>query len=253
MKNKKEITSSEIKSLLANKYAPPIYAFFTEVAKSGIASFNGYIDGVAFSLYPSMNHEIHGFEIKTNRQDFLREFEKPEKSESAMMWCNRWWLVAPKGVCDKDELPKNWGYLEVVGNRLYRKKQAPLLEAGFNLSFIAGLLRRSTEGFIPKSILWDEVDKAKAEIRIEFQNEIDNAKKILEDFKNKIKEFEEASGLKVLQDWRGGKELGEAVKSILYNNVGLDYEIEGFEKELERLKILNIAIKKNLTPLKNEK
>jgi len=165
-----------------------------------------------------------------------------------MQWCNRWWLVAPKEVCAIDELPKNWGYFEVAGtgNRLYRKKQAPLLEAELNLSFIAGLLRRSTEGTIPVSTLWNEVDKAKAEIRVKFQKEIDDAKKTLETYKNEVGEFEKASGLEVLASWRKGKELGEAVKMVLDNRVGFDYEIGGLEKELEKLKALNVAIKANL-------
>jgi hypothetical protein len=245
MKRKAKMTSSEIKSLLTTKYSPPAYAFFTEVAKSGVGSFNGYIDGVAFALYPSMNHEIHGFEIKVSRQDFLREFEKPEKSDNAMQWCNRWWLVAPKGICDKNELPKNWGYLEVAStaNRLYKKKQAPLLEAGFNLSFIAGLLRRSTEGTIPLSTLWNEVEKQKIEIKVGFQKEIDEAKWQLKKYKDRVAEFEEASGLSVLESYKDGKELGEAVKAILYNKVGFDYEIEQLEHELQNLRSINKSVK----------
>ena len=66
--------ANEIKALLHNKYAPPVYAFFTEVGSStGFA--NRYIDAVAYSLYPSMHHEIHGFEIKVSRSDFLNEMK----------------------------------------------------------------------------------------------------------------------------------------------------------------------------------
>ena len=237
------MTSNEIKKALANKYSPPSYALFTEVAKGGVASFNGYIDAVAFALYPSLGHTIDGFEIKVSRSDFLREFEKPDKSGGAIVNCNRWWLVAPKGVCDKNELPKDWGLLEFIGGRFYKRKQAQMREVEFNLSFIAGLVRRATEGTIPRSIYWDKVEDEKKEIRKEFAAEIEKAKTQLDDYVKKVREFEGASGLEVLVSWKSGKELGEAVGIILHNQLRLDYEIESLEREIENLKKINEAIK----------
>ena len=237
------MTANEIKKALANKYSPPSYALFTEVAKGGVASFNGYIDAVAFALYPSLGHTIDGFEIKVSRQDFLREFEKPDKSGDAIVNCNRWWLVAPKGVCDKNELPKDWGFMEFIGGKFYKRKQAQMRDIEFNLSFIAGLLRRATEDTIPRSIYWDKVEDEKKEIRKEFAIEIEKTKTRLDDYVKKIREFEEASGLEILTSWTGGKEIGEAVRIVLGNRPGFDYEIQSFERELENLRKINEAIK----------
>ena len=248
----KEITSNEIKALLAKKYCPPAYAFFTEVSKSGVGSLNGYIDGVAFALYPSLQHEIHGFEVKVNRQDFLREFEKPAKSADAMENCDRWWVVAPKGVLDKRELPDNWGFYEVCGNRLYRRKFAPILKRKkFNISFIAGLLRRATENTIPRSIYWKEIDEEKEVIRQEFREEIDKAKANLVSYMKKVGKFEAKSGIKILESWKDGEEIGEAVEFVLNNKFDLDWEILSIKNALEVLEKAN-KVFKNKSPSKRE-
>lgn len=127
------MNAEKIKALLENKYSPPVYAFFTEVASGTGAQMGGYADAVAYSLYPSMQHEIHGFEIKISRSDFLSEMKKPEKAAQTMQFCDRWWLVAPKGVAHKDELPKSWGFYEVINDRFYTRKRAPELEPKISL------------------------------------------------------------------------------------------------------------------------
>src|SRR3990167_6051341 len=98
------MTSKEIKNLLHQKFPSPAFALFTEVAmENGMVS--GYVDAVAFGLYPSNGYEIHGIEIKTSRGDFMSEMKNPAKA-GAIEYCDRWWLVAPKGVAIKEELPK---------------------------------------------------------------------------------------------------------------------------------------------------
>ena len=60
-------------ALLALRYAPPAYAFFEEVrAQTGYAA-GGSADGLALSLWPSRGIELHGFEVKVSRSDWLRE------------------------------------------------------------------------------------------------------------------------------------------------------------------------------------
>lgn len=252
-KKEKTITADEIKALLSKKYEPPVYAFFTEVGNGTGSNWNRYIDAVAFSLYPSMNHEIHGFEIKISRSDFLSEMNHPEKTAESMQYCDRWWLVAPKGVANKDELPKSWGFYEVVNGRLYKRKHAPELNPETSLSFIAALLRRSTEDSIPRSTLWHRIDSAKKEARKDYAKGIEESKNRLEEYKKKVSEFEEASGLKVFDIWDGGKELGEAVKFVLEGGLKIDYPTESaissIERVLKELKAFD-SIRKNIPKIK---
>lgn len=243
------MTADEIKTLLSKRYEPPVFAFFTEVG-SGIGAYRSrYIDAVAFSLYPSMHHEIHGFEIKTSRSDFLNEMKRPEKAAESMIHCDRWWLVAPKGVAHKDELPKSWGFCEVINGRIYKRKHAPELETEVSLSFIAALLRRATEDTISRSTLYDRVRLAREEAKKDYAKEIQESKDKLEKYIGRVKDFEEASGIEVFNYYTSSKKLGEAVKYVLDGGFKIDYPIESainsVEDLLKRLKVFKCFIKKN--------
>ncbi len=218
------MTENDIKVLLAKRYSPPEYAFFTEVGTSTGAAMR-WVDGVAYSLYASTGHEISGFEIKVSRSDFLAEMKNPGKSGDAMCLFDRWWLVAPKGIAAKEEIPKNWGFYEIVNGKFFKRKHAPELTPDpLNLSFIAAMLRRATEDVVPRSILREHYDKAREEVKGEFAHNIEQAKINLDNYKSRVREFEQASGLDVLDGWRGGREIGEAVKFVLDGGFNrLDY------------------------------
>lgn len=230
------MTSKEIKNLLEQKYSAPVYAFFTEVAKGGVGSFNGYIDGIAYSLYPSMSHEIHGFEIKVSRSDWLKELEMPAKAGDAMQHCNRWWLVAPKGVALKDEVPKSWGFYEIINGKFYKRKPAPAMETTIDLAFIAGLLRRATEGTIPVETLHARIAQEKEEIAKNFKDQIESAEKKLEKYRAEVEVFEKTSGIEVLDRWKGPQEVAEAVKFVLDGGLSsIDYNVNNAIDNVERM------------------
>ena len=99
------MTEKDIRDLLETRYGRG-YVFCAQVATES-GAFGGYVDAVAMGIWPSTGYEVHGFEIKTNRSDFLRELKQPEKSR-ARDYVNRWWIVAPFGCIDKRELPEDW-------------------------------------------------------------------------------------------------------------------------------------------------
>lgn len=223
------MSSNEIKALLLNKYCPPAYAFFTEVG-SGTGSLGGrYADAVACSLYPSTGLEIQGFEIKTGRGDFLNEMKHPEKSAEVMQHCHRWWLVAPKGVAVADELPKSWGFFELSNGRFFKKKHAPeLTPTENNRAFVASLLRRATEHTVPRETLWSKINLAREEAKKDFAKGIEEKEQKLKNYMEKVRVFEEASGISILHNYKGGKELGEAVRFVLDGGIdGLDWDVDG--------------------------
>lgn len=228
------MTEDEIKTLLCKRFAPPVYAFFTEVGTStGLAA--RYIDGVAYSLFNSMGHEIHGFEIKVSRSDFLNEMKQPQKSEDAMQYFHRWWLVAPKGVVAKEELPKDWGFMEVVNGKIFKRKQAKELKPVYSPAFVAACLRRATENVVPRETVWNQCQMAREEAKKEFAEKISNSKEKLESYRKTVAEFEQASGLTVLDTWKGGKELGEAVQFVLNGGLKIDYPIESSIRDLKSI------------------
>lgn len=222
------MTSDEIKAMLLNKYCPPQFATFLEVGSStgGAAA---YADAVSYNLYRSTGHEITGFEIKVSRGDWLNELKQPWKSDTIMQYCDRWWLVAPKGVANIEEIPKAWGFFEVVNGKFFTRKRAPQLEGGkvIDPGFIASLLRRSTEDVVPRKTVWEQREKAKEEARREFTDQIETSKKKLEEYKKNVNEWEKASGLRVFGDYsRSSRELGTVVRFVLEGGAKklLDYK-----------------------------
>jgi len=235
----KTYTSSDLKALLALRYAAPEYAFFIEVANGTGSHQSGYADGVAYSLYPSTGHPIYGFEIKVSRNDWLRELKQPSKAGNVMQYCDKWWLVAPKGVAKLEELPKTWGFLEIVNNRFYTRKHAPDLDPSpIHPSFIAALLRRATENSVPRSTLNSRIAKAREEAHAEYAEEIASAKNNLKEYQNKVSEWEKASGLKVFGSYGvSGKEIGEVVAWVIGGGLRrtMAYNTDAATKNLETI------------------
>lgn len=114
--------TAALKLSLRTRYAAPEWLLFEEISLDGI----GRADALAINCYSSSGFEIHGFEIKASRSDWMRELRRMAKSAAAFEQCNRWWLVAPADVAVKDELPPGWGWLQLdAGGRLRKVVQAP--------------------------------------------------------------------------------------------------------------------------------
>ena len=69
-------------------------------------------DAIAIDTWESQGLEVHGFEIKCSRSDWLTELKHPEKSEPFRRFCDRWWLVtSSKDIVKPGELPEGWGHM----------------------------------------------------------------------------------------------------------------------------------------------
>jgi hypothetical protein len=141
-----KVTAAEVRAALALRYPSKSHALMFEVAPR-TGGGTRYADAVAVGLWASHGHPIEGFEIKVSRSDWLHEMKQPEKSEPVMRYCNRWWLVCPKGVAAPDELPDTWGLLELHENGTLRVRvNAPKLEpVPVDRGFFASLVRRGVE------------------------------------------------------------------------------------------------------------
>jgi hypothetical protein len=106
-------------------------------------------DAIAMNAWPSRGLEVHGFELKTYRGDWLRELKQPEKAESVFAFCDRWWIVTPEPVSEASaivspsELPPTWGLITVnADGRPTANTPAPkLMPAPLDRTFIASILR----------------------------------------------------------------------------------------------------------------
>lgn len=91
-------------------------------------------DFVAMDMWKTGRLDLHGFEVKVSRSDWLRELKDPSKAAEFIPYMNRWWLViADASMVKADELPAGWGLMELasLGGRASMRivKHAPRRDA----------------------------------------------------------------------------------------------------------------------------
>lgn len=101
-------------------------------------------DFMAVGTWPSTGYVVHGYEIKASRSDWLAELRDPHKADAGIARCDYWWLAAAPGVVKQlDELPFQWGYIEVAGNdRIIVHREAPMLRPRLAKRYVHGELNR---------------------------------------------------------------------------------------------------------------
>lgn len=154
----KKLTSHDLKNGLRISKGDGNQVFF-EVGNDTGAKVTRHADAVSIGLWPSTGHQIHGYEIKVSRGDFLSEMKQPEKAWPVMQFCHRWSLLTPPGLVKVDELPPTWGLQTFDGKMLRTVKQAPLLTpVPPTPGFMAALVRRAGEA--DESLIKAAVERA---------------------------------------------------------------------------------------------
>lgn len=149
--------AKDVMAVLREQYAPPEWLFFDELrvgtgfGRKGVRSKRSVrqrMDGWAINTWPSRRYERVAFEVKVSRQDYALELRNPEKRQWALSLSNRFYFVAPLGVCGLAGLPEEAGLMIVNSLGICRVvKEAPW--RGIErppLAFVASLLRRSEAG-----------------------------------------------------------------------------------------------------------
>lgn len=230
-------SARDVTAALALRHSSPEWAFFSEVPEATGFASRRRCDGLAMNLWPSRGLEIHGFEVKVDRRDWLRELKNPAKAEEGMFnYCDRWWLVVgDKSVAREEELPVPWG-LYVLGEKGLRvAKQAALLQpVPLNRSVIASILRHATESTVPKSTLHEQVEAATAARGEEWRKSLDRCAEELRELREKVRRFEQTAGFS-LESWdRGNVAAGLAALSAPEKALGRVAYAERILKEALR-------------------
>jgi hypothetical protein len=118
-----KIRADHIKRALSKKHSDD---FFTTECKNGPSHSAGkgqllILDALAIKKSWA-NPCITGYEIKVDRQDFMRDEKWPGYKE----YCHRFSFVCPKGMIEPEELPEDIGliYYNVEKESLYTKRKA---------------------------------------------------------------------------------------------------------------------------------
>lgn len=157
----KKITSHDIKLGIRASFASGYQTFF-EVGNDTGTRVTRHADAVAIGIWPSTGHQVHGFEVKVSRTDFLNEMKDPGKSMPVFKHCHRWSLATPPGLVKVDELPPNWGLVTFDGKSIRTVRQAPLLTPEpLTPGFVAAIIRRAGEA--DGALIEAAVQKARTE------------------------------------------------------------------------------------------
>lgn len=230
-------------ALLKNKFPGNEFALLDEVSDEAGFSRKRSADAIAFGLWPSRGHPIHGIEVKSGRGDWLKEMKNPAKQESIFKYCNHFWLCATNEdvVHNISEIPKNWGYLLIKGDRIHTKKDAPILKPkALSMSFTAALLKRATGRMIHPAEIENKIQARLKEDNYSIRNDLEKAKNELKNIKDYIAEFEKASGLDFgSKGWRSdddAKLIGLAVKEVLMHERKTEWYYQNLERSASELK-----------------
>lgn len=214
---KNKLAENDLYQMLQKRYAEGGWALFPQVyRRTGNVSCR-IADAVAMSTWPSRGLEMHGFEIKVSRSDWLRELEDVEKADEIFQFCDRWWIVASVNVVAVGELPPTWGLMEPRGASLRTTIAAPKLEPKpLDKPFLAAVLRRAAEFSVPDTILKKKLEEKWTEgydsAEKTLGRRIKGLEKSLEVKKKLISDFEKKSGVNI-DRWDLGN-VAEAVRII---------------------------------------
>lgn len=145
-------TAPQLIELLRTKYSESVphsgggwdcRCFLEQVANgTGYHGDSSWIDAAVVEFWGSNGYTRRAFEVKVDRNDFLREVARREKN----MWCreafHEFWFVAPEGVITSPaEVPEGDGWMAPRGSGLTIKVQAKRREAKLDDLVVCALLR----------------------------------------------------------------------------------------------------------------
>lgn len=223
------LTAAQMRAGLRALYAAPEWALAFEVRDAVAHNARRSADAVAMNTWPSRGLSIHGIEIKVSRGDWRNELANPAKAEAVGQYCDFWWIVAPRGVVPRNELPELWGLREFDGQKWFTVKDAPRKEAKeISRQFLAPFLRRACE------VDADELDalvqakdtEREKSFTARVDREVSERTRRYAELKQAVEAFEAASGLKIT-DWNIG-DVGKAV--ALIKEVGIPCVYSGARK-----------------------
>ena len=137
---------------LRKNYPYPRHALITEFRGGTGWSVLNSADAIAMDTWPSGGLELIGFELKTSRQDWLKELKNPDKSNAIKQFCDKWYVVVDDyyGVLKYgEEVPEDWGVMAMdFPGKVRIKKEAPKLNPiPIDKFFLASLMRLATKEF----------------------------------------------------------------------------------------------------------
>lgn len=240
LRTESQVRTGELTEKIWNHFGAG-YIKLTQVrAATGWVDLNT-ADMMVMGEWPSTGNELHGFEVKVSRADWLNEVKNPRKNDSVKGYCDRWWLViSDESMVKEGELPDDWGMMvwQGRGRKLKVVKAAPKLDAApMDHCFVASLLRHNDKAMIPVDIhndkLRDAVREADALAKKKSASLHEFVSTITRELGIIVKprsEYDYAASKTRFKEWTGeirhsihGKMSAEKLGALLHRFADLDY------------------------------
>lgn len=145
-----KMTSAELLAALRGHYVTPTDISQRRQGEAGEPDLlveevraprsNRRCDLLRIGMWQSRGHRIIVHELKVSRSDWLRELADPAKAEAWWPYCHEFWIVAPEGVVDPDEVPDGWGLMVPPANQRHRKFRVKKKATSKTPELTAGLM-----------------------------------------------------------------------------------------------------------------
>lgn len=226
MAEEKKIKAEDLLSLLKGRYESGAGWIVFEEVRNGTGhgkDEDRIADAIALQTFPSRGICAHGFEIKVSKRDLTKELRDVNKADAIQKWCDYWWLVVPSEDLIKDVvIPELWGILIASKGKLkVLREAAKLTPEPWTPRFVAAVLRAYQRGLVPKreldelnsNINQEVIERLNKKLEETVEWELRTAKQSLDALREKVKMFEEASGLTIEYAWDFG-DAGKVVKAL---------------------------------------
>uniref|UniRef100_A0AAU6W1Q9 Uncharacterized protein n=1 Tax=Pseudomonas phage Touem01 TaxID=3138548 RepID=A0AAU6W1Q9_9VIRU len=214
--------AADVRAALRGRFIAPEWALFFEVGDQTGSNQSRWADAVSMNMYPSRGLEIHGFEIKVSRSDWLSELKNPAKSAPVQRYCDRWWIICPDGIIKPGELPPTWGHYEVKpGGAIRQVVAAPKLAAEpVTKGFMAAMLRRAgaVDQDVVGTLVRAAVEEQRASDRMNIQREVDGRTSEAKLAIEQLQKIAEIAGVEY-RTWMDTEEIGRAVAYVIKTGV----------------------------------
>ena len=122
------------------------WAVFRELSDSTGSLRRRSIDLFAINCWPSGGFRTIAYEVKVSKSDFMHEINDPTKRKSAEQFAGECYFATPANLVKPDEIPENWGLVEVSGRGCVCKKVAAQRKIEIlPIHFVASLARRVSD------------------------------------------------------------------------------------------------------------
>jgi hypothetical protein len=256
MAKKSKVSSDQVISAIKVLWPSPAWTWFEEVPDATGGRASRRADAIGVSCYPSRGIFARGIEVKVSRTDWRNELKNPAKSANFQRNISDFYLAAPPGVAELDEIPETWGYIEVANGKASVVKKALFAEKNVvEWDFAAALLRHVSTTYdkrLAKEIYLatgaSPLAKELADVRkwgyslqrdlTLLKYDLDESSKTLVKYRKIFKTFFEKTGLNLTSDSWGPRDLDlvAALKTMASPDFKLTPLIQACDSLLANLK-----------------